>query len=501
MVPRPAGQRQTAAQVLAAYFTDQDHNNDGTIHVCAYNTQVPTERTVRVQKVTSATAHPGGSFTVSVGGQARSTLLNPDSPASTVQTITGLPVNQPLTVSEVIPSSPLGWSLNGFIVKPDPSATATCSASESGWAATASVPSNTANYLVCAKNSYVAVLGAIQINKDDRADADAAGGSPVGGATFRLERLQGGNPVEVFCVTDDAGADSDSATAATCGTGSNRDDEDGAAGVTLLSGLTLGSWRITEVGVPSGYGADVCTAARKGVRELTLTAANPDAAVSGAGCGPASAFHNPPKPVTVHAYKAVCDTFAAVPRNVDGGFADHYGELASGPVNSTLPVAAGAPLPAGCELAVQPFAFRYSFDSEPIVHPNPMPFSGVGFGPTGPGGFAEVTLDRTHFTGGHRVWISEVPAAGYAFAGLRCYRDAVNQDNLEYIDLSGSDDSIDDVYCMAYNVATGGIYGVKYHDLDGNGLRDAGEPGLEGWTITASAHQRPRDRPLRDDDR
>jgi hypothetical protein len=484
--PRAVGERQTAAQVLSAYFTDQDHNNNGTIHLCAYNTQQPTTRTVRVQKVTSATAHPGGSFTVSVGAQAVSTLLNPNAAASSVQTISGAPVNQSLSVSETVPTTPPGWSLNGFTVKSDPSGTATCSASESGWQTTASVPSNTTSYLVCAKNSYVAILGAIHINKDDRADADAPAGNAVGGATYKLERIQGGSPVETFCVTDDSSADSDTATAVTCGTGSNRDDEDAAAGVTTLSGLTLGSWRVTEVGVPAGYGADVCTGARQGVRDVTLSSSVTDQTISGAGCSPTSAFHDPLKPVTVHAYKAVCGSFADVPRNVDGGIFDHYGELASGPVNATVPVTAGAPLPAGCQLATQPFGFRYSFDTAPIVHPNPMPFTGAGFGPNGPGGYAEVTLDRSHFTGGHLVWISEVPAAGYAFAGLRCYRDVVNQDNLEYIDLASGGDSVQDVYCIAYNVATGGASGEKYHDLNGSGVRDAGEPGLEGWTVTAS---------------
>ena len=30
------------------------------------------------------------------------------------------------------------------------------------------------------------------------------------------------------------------------------------------------------------------------------------------------------------------------------------------------------------------------------------------------------------------------------------------------------------------------LSGVKFHDLDGDGIRDGGEPGLEGWTITAT---------------
>ena len=33
------------------------------------------------------------------------------------------------------------------------------------------------------------------------------------------------------------------------------------------------------------------------------------------------------------------------------------------------------------------------------------------------------------------------------------------------------------------NVRTGGINGIKYQDINGNGVRDEGEPGLEGWTI------------------
>ncbi len=31
------------------------------------------------------------------------------------------------------------------------------------------------------------------------------------------------------------------------------------------------------------------------------------------------------------------------------------------------------------------------------------------------------------------------------------------------------------------------LHGVKYNDLNGNGVRDAGEPGLAGWTIVLQA--------------
>ena len=33
------------------------------------------------------------------------------------------------------------------------------------------------------------------------------------------------------------------------------------------------------------------------------------------------------------------------------------------------------------------------------------------------------------------------------------------------------------------NFATGDIHGYKWHDVDGNGAWDPGEPGLNGWTI------------------
>src|SRR5262249_36360859 len=34
-----------------------------------------------------------------------------------------------------------------------------------------------------------------------------------------------------------------------------------------------------------------------------------------------------------------------------------------------------------------------------------------------------------------------------------------------------------------------GIMGIKWNDLNGNGVRDAGEPGLQGWVITLSNGQ------------
>ena len=42
------------------------------------------------------------------------------------------------------------------------------------------------------------------------------------------------------------------------------------------------------------------------------------------------------------------------------------------------------------------------------------------------------------------------------------------------------------------NVQLGSLSGVKYDDLDGDGVRDAGEPGIAGWTIFLDRERRRR---------
>lgn len=44
----------------------------------------------------------------------------------------------------------------------------------------------------------------------------------------------------------------------------------------------------------------------------------------------------------------------------------------------------------------------------------------------------------------------------------------------------------DDVTCTFKNQLTASIYTLKYRDNNGNGVRNAGEPALAGWTITAT---------------
>lgn len=48
------------------------------------------------------------------------------------------------------------------------------------------------------------------------------------------------------------------------------------------------------------------------------------------------------------------------------------------------------------------------------------------------------------------LWVSEVMQKGYDFGAIRCYNDALNGDNLEFINLEG--DLPANVYCIAYNI-------------------------------------------------
>ena len=49
-----------------------------------------------------------------------------------------------------------------------------------------------------------------------------------------------------------------------------------------------------------------------------------------------------------------------------------------------------------------------------------------------------------------QLWVSEVEKDNYGFAAIRCYNDALNGDNLEYISLGDNEPA--HIYCIAYNV-------------------------------------------------
>ena len=80
-----------------------------------------------------------------------------------------------------------------------------------------------------------------------------------------------------------------------------------------------------------------------------------------------------------------------------------------------------------------------------------------------------VTADLTPFAGQSvRLRIAVATNQGFLFAG------------------------VDDVRLVSADEAPAGTArGVKFNDLDGDGARDAGEPGLPGWTVYADLEQQP----------
>ena len=114
----------------------------------------PPDRTVRIQKLTTANDHPGGTFSgpIAPGGPATSYSLSLgiNQKFSVIQSLTLS--SQAHTITENPPS---GWALHGFIVKQDPSGTATCSLNDAFSGTSAQVPSGPGSYLVCIRNEPV----------------------------------------------------------------------------------------------------------------------------------------------------------------------------------------------------------------------------------------------------------------------------------------------------------------------------------------------------------
>ncbi len=89
--------------------------------------------------------------------------------------------------------------------------------------------------------------------------------------------------------------------------------------------------------------------------------------------------------------------------------------------------------------------------------------SGMGtsalVGPTGVNGNYDVALNdlpsvaKSAITSGGQLWVQEEAKETASFGAIRCYTDALNGDNLEYISFGTDQTSYPtDVYCIAYNV-------------------------------------------------
>lgn len=80
---------------------------------------------------------------------------------------------------------------------------------------------------------------------------------------------------------------------------------------------------------------------------------------------------------------------------------------------------------------------------------------------------------------------SELVPSNWRLTGIDCTADAGSSVNVTLpnvaITLGGGD-----VTCIYENELTVNIYALKYRDVNGNGVRNGGEPVLAGWTITAT---------------
>ncbi|MEZ4494546.1 MAG: hypothetical protein R3C29_14695 [Dehalococcoidia bacterium] len=166
---------------------------------------------------------------------------------------------------------------------------------------------------------------------------------------------------------------------------------------------------------------------------------------------------NTPKEVKVNFVKAICPTYGDVPRNYTGGTA-HPG-LPVDQLGPASPADGSAvdlgDIPDACE--VQPDN-TWTFDLGSAINSSDLGQVQNGY----------VTLTGAQalqaLTG--KLWVSEVEQPNYLFASLKCYKDHVNQDNDDYIQLNNEIPK--DVYCIAYNVpAKGKIWNVKVVTNDG----------------------------------
>jgi hypothetical protein len=76
--------------------------------------QAGTTRTVRVQKVTSTSTNPGGTFTVTVGSLTFTPALNANETVGTSTATQNLAKNVAAAISEAV--LPSGWAVDGYFV-------------------------------------------------------------------------------------------------------------------------------------------------------------------------------------------------------------------------------------------------------------------------------------------------------------------------------------------------------------------------------------------------
>src|SRR5664280_2701246 len=157
-------------------------------------------------------------------------------------------------------------------------------------------------------------------------------------------------------------------------------------------------------------------------------------------------------PLTVTLYKQICPDYAHVPANAHGSPND-IGEANSVLENSTdyhagsvygKPVAWSNSNAAGC-VAAPGWTFQFkNGQNGGVISPHM----------TGADGSVTVALNDVELAlarGTTGLWVLEVTNPSAPFGEIRCYNDAINDDNLEQI--KSVPDSMPHVFCFAYNVA------------------------------------------------
>ncbi|MEP7214837.1 MAG: hypothetical protein ABI782_01220 [Anaerolineaceae bacterium] len=130
--PRPVGQRATSVQVLASYFTDQSHNNNGTIHVCAFDELVAPTPTATATATSTPTATSTATQTPAPTATATATATptsaaTPTSTATPTETAT--PTATATATSTQTPTlTPTGTATPAATATATPTATATATA-------------------------------------------------------------------------------------------------------------------------------------------------------------------------------------------------------------------------------------------------------------------------------------------------------------------------------------------------------------------------------------
>ena len=171
------------------------------------------------------------------------------------------------------------------------------------------------------------------------------------------------------------------------------------------------------------------------------------------------------RPLDVTLYKEICPSYYDVPDSVSDGLPDDTG-------GNYVFEAHG--------YTTRPITFDNSNSNPPVC----QPVAGWSFefitgdkgthvgdaGPTGADGEVTVRLDDEMLAwarSSHGVWVREYyqspgsPDAA-SFGAIRCYNDAINNDNEEQI--TNVDDSTGHVYCIAFNVATPALTLTKTAD-------------------------------------